>query len=235
MPSIIRMRNLAVLLAVGIGIGGPALAQEARPTDEEEIVVVGIRDGDRVVEVDFDKVWRNCAECKRALAKLDRLAAAYRDEVEVAAHLSSGGGTAHCSRGTPNSVSTFQRSSAEPTDMRRRTPQSIADGLCAARLADTSRRTHAAISEKYVAPERAKLLGHMRAFLDQLTPHVVTATEQERVARGARASLVGKLNAKISARKLVRINVTDAVIKRLDAKDFTIVLPEPVNRSGARK
>lgn len=226
------MRLLAATCV--LALAWPAAGQDSKPPPDEEVVVVGIRNGDRVVEVNFDKVWRTCAECKRALAKLDRLAKAYREEVEIAGYFSSGGGTAHCSRGTPNSVGTFQSSSAEPTDMGRRTPQSVADGLCAARLADTSSRTHSAISKKYVAPERAKLLGYMRSFLDQLTPHVVAATEEERVARGARASLIGKSRMKIKAAKLVRVDVTKAVINRLDSKGFTIVLPESVE-TAARK
>lgn len=226
-----RMRIFTAIIALGMAL--PASAQQA---EEEEIVVVGIADGSKVVEVDFDKVWKRCVECKRALKKLDKLAENYRDELEVAGYFSSGGATGHCSGESPASVGSFQRSSAEPVDLRRRTPKRIVDGLCSARLADTSRRTYAAVTEKYAVPERARLLAHMQSFLDQLTPHVVAATEEERVARGAKASIIGKRNAKLSARKLVRVNVTEAVIKRLDAKPFTIVLPDPQpSTSAARK
>lgn len=80
---------------------------------------------------------------------------------------------------------------------------------------------------KHVVPERLNMTIHMRSFLDQLVPHVVAATEQERLSRGARASLIGERKTRLSAKRLVRIDVTDAVIKRLDAKKFTIELPDP--------
>lgn len=46
------MRIFPVILL--IGLASPALAQDAKPAEEEEITVVGIRDGAKVVEVDFD-------------------------------------------------------------------------------------------------------------------------------------------------------------------------------------
>lgn len=211
------MRIFPVILL--LGLAHPAFGQNAKPAEEEEIVVTGISNGATVVEVDFDKVWRRCAECKRTLATLDRLAKAYRDEMKLAS-LMAGGDVAGGSSATPSTIGTWQRSSANDT------PTTF-NGLAAARRGQTSRNVYSEQYKKHVAPERLKMMTHMRSFLDQLMPHVVIATEQEREARGARASLIGKLRTKIKAKRLIRIDVTNAVIKRLDAKDFTIKLADP--------
>lgn len=218
------MRVLAVVSL--LGLVSPALAQNAQSAEEEEIVVVGLRDGAKVVEVDFERVWRRCAECKRALAKLDLLAESYREEKELAA-LMAGGGVAGGRSAAPSNIGTWQRSSANLG------PTTVA-GLAAARRAESSRVLYRELDKKYVRPERVKMMNYMQSFLDQLAPHVVAATEQERKTRGARASLIGKRNAKVSAKRLVRIDVTDAVIKRLDAKTFMIVLPEPTETAAKK-
>lgn len=224
-----------IIATMMLGFAQPVLAQSAQgsppparqPADEKEIVVTGLADGARVVEVDYDKVWKTCAECKRALAKLDKLARSFRDERTAATLFASAPG-AHCGDATPSSVATFQRSSAETVGT---SPPAgggnIVAGLCAARAEDQSRRTLEAVTQRFVAPEQPKLIGHMRAFLAQLTPHIVLATEAERVAHGASAGLVDTKRTKLSARNLKRIDVTDAVIRRLDASEFTIVLPDP--------
>lgn len=211
------MRIFPVILL--IGLASPALAQDAKPAEEEEITVVGIRDGAKVVEVDFDKVWRRCTECKRALAKLDLLAKTYRDELKLAG-LMAGGGVAGGSSAAPSTIGTWQRSSANDR------PTTV-DGLAAARRGQSSSNVYGGLLNKHVVPERLNMTIHMRSFLDQLVPHVVAATEQERLSRGARASLIGERKTRLSAKRLVRIDVTDAVIKRLDAKKFTIELPDP--------
>ena len=209
-----------------LGLAHPAVAQDTNP--DEEIVVVGIRNGDRVVDVDFEKVWRNCAECKRALAKLKVLAQTYHDESELAA-LMAGGSHASDQTAVPSSIGTWQRSSANAG------PTTVA-GLAAARRAETSRVVYEHLYKKHVAPERTKMMNYMQSFLDQLTPHIVKAAEQERVERGARATLIGKGRTKVKAKRLVRTDVTNAVIKRLDATAFTIMLPDPPpNQSAARK
>lgn len=218
------MRIIPVILL--LGLASPAFAQGAEPAEQEEIVIVGLRDGATVVEVDFDKVWRRCAECKRALAKLDLLAKTYRDELELAG-LMAGGGVAGGSSATPSTIGTWQRSSANDTP-------TTAGGLAAARRSQTSSHVYQELAKKHVIPERMEMTAHMRSFLDQLTPHVVTATEQERLERGARASLIGERKTKLAAKRLVRIDVTDAVIKRLDAQEFTIELPDP-SAKEARK
>ena len=227
------MRIFTMILM--LGFAQSAAAQDKNPPEEQEIVVTGLADGARVVEVDFDKVWKGCAECKRTLAKLDRLAQGYRDELEVAGHFSSGGSTNHCSKASPSPLLTFQRSSAEPIAARPKTAQSLADELCAARVAEISKKNFAAVAQQYVRPEQSRLLAHMRSFLDQLGPHLNEATEAERVAHGANAGLTDTKRTRLSAKNLKRIDVTEAVIRRLDAKDFTIVLPDPPARGPARK
>lgn len=203
-----------------------------RPAADDAIVVTGIANGARVVAVDFDKVWRNCAECKRALAKLDKLAQNYRDELNTTSAFAGGG--ANCNNANPSSLVTFQRSSAEPVGERPRTANSIPDSLCAARRDERSKQTFEAMAVKYVVPEQAKLLAHMRSFLDQLAPHLREATEAERIVHGASAGLTDTRRTRLSARNVKRIDVTQAVIRRLDAKDFTIVLPDPEARGPAR-
>jgi hypothetical protein len=219
------MRNLVMFLAAAAA--SPAMAQRADPAEEKEIVITGVADGARVVEVDFDKVWKNCAECKRALAKLDKLARGYRDELEVAGQFASGTTTSHCRHATPSNIASFQRSSAEPVGGQPRTPQQLVDGLCAARMADSSRRTREAMIERHVVPEQAQMLAYMRSFIDQIAPHLKEATEAERVIHKASVGLTDAKRTKLGAKDLKRIDVTTAVIARLDAKDFTIVLPDP--------
>lgn len=231
------MRLTALIVLVGF-VAVPA-ASQSRPQAEEEIVVTGIPNGASVVEVDFDKVWKRCAECKRALAKLDRLAAAYRSERQIAYVMGSGGSAGGQSGGTePSYVGSWRRSSAEPVENYALGPRAFhttPQGLAIARRQETGRRTTQEMLNRYASPEMATLQGHMRAFLDQLVPHVVEAAEAERIARGARASMVGKKGAKLAAKKVTRIDVTDAVIRRLDAKQFTITLPDPPQRKGKRK
>ena len=233
-----------------MALAAPALAQVARPqvqpqspslalaepkqkrADDDVIVVTGIANGARVVEVDFEKVWKNCAECKRALAKLDKLARNYRDELETATQLATSG--EKCGNARPSPLVTFQRSSAELVGEPARTVKSIANELCAARAEVRAQRIFEAVAQKYVAPEQGKLLVYMRSFLEQLAPHLREATEAERVANGASAGLTDTKRTRLSARNVKRIDVTSAVIRRLDAKDFKIVLPDPPPRGPAR-
>lgn len=213
----------------------PSLTQaepKQKRADDDVIVVTAIANGARVVEVDFDKVWKNCAECKRALAKLDKLAQNYRDELGTATQFATSG--AKCGNARPSPLVTFQRSSAEVVGEPARTANSIANGLCAARAEVQAQRTFEAVAQKYVAPEQGKLLAYMRSFLDQLAPHLREATEAERVANGASAGLTDTKRTRLSARNVKRIDVTSAVIRRLDAIDFKIVLPDPPPRGPAR-
>lgn len=230
---------MRVLLGASIilGLSSPALTQsvsvpQTNPSEEKEIVVTGLADGARVVEVDFDKVWKNCAECKRALRKLDKLAQNYRDELTVAGLFAGSGG--HCGNAPPSPLMTFQRSSADVVGEPPRTVSSLAGGLCAARAEDRSKRTFEAVARKNVAPEQARLHAYMRSFIDQVALQVADATEAERVARGATAGLTDKKRTKLAAKNLKRIDVTQAVIRRMDATDFKIVLPDPPPRGPAR-
>lgn len=218
------MRVFVAIIA--LGLADPVLAQQTAEPEDEAIVVKGLRNGSKVVELDFNKVWRRCVECKRALAKLDLLAESYREEKELAALMAGGahsGGVAASS-----SIGTWQRSSANLG------PTTVA-GLAAARRAESSRILYEHLYNKHVAPERGKMMNYMQSFLDQLTTHVAAATEEERKEHGARASIIGKRNTKVNAKRLVRIDVTDAVITRLDAKDFTISLPAPPASTGAAR
>lgn len=223
---------LSVLL---LGLAQPVLAQQAPA--EEEIVVRGLADGARVVEVDFDKVWKSCAECKRALKKLDKLAQAYRDEREAAAYAAQRPGAPK--ETLPISgVGTFAASSAQNTAdwqaQARRHAGDVKDQLDSERLADQGARLERELNERFVRPELIDLTRLTRSFLEQLAPHVQEATEAERVAHGANAGLTDRKRTKLEAKNLTRIDVTAAVIRRLDAMDFTVQLPEP-RKSPARK
>ncbi len=205
----------------------PPEQPQPKPADERTIVVTGIANGARIVEVDFDKVWKNCAECKRALAKLDKLAQAYRDE-SIAAREFATFPANRCNNASPSPSTSFQRSSAEAVSSSKSTTlTSRADGMCAARSEDQSKRTYAAVRQKYVIPEQGKLAAAMRSFLDQLAPHLREATEAERIANNASAGLTDAKRSRLSATRLKRIDVTQAVIRRLDSKAFTIDLPDP--------
>ena len=236
--ALIKGSEMRVLLvALMIGIAQPVLAQQAKPADDAEIVVTGIANGARIVEVDFDKVWKNCAECKRALAKLDRLAAAYRAELDTA--LAAVNRSAPSSGSPPSvGVTTFTRSSAtniETWDEQRRTGLvDVQRSVSGERQGEQSRAYFNQLNRRFVRPESVKLAGHMRSFLDQLAPHLAAATEAERVANGARAGLTDKKRTRLAAKNLTRIDVTDAVIRRLDAMDFKIKLPEPVPSPARR-
>ncbi|MEO7814174.1 MAG: hypothetical protein ABIR87_01880 [Sphingomicrobium sp.] len=226
------MRIITTILM--LGLSQPALAQGTKPTEEKEIVITGVADGARAVEVDFDQVWRRCAECKRALLKLDKLSAAFRSEREIAYTMGSGGPAGGQSDNTAASnVGSWQRSSADSVEKFAQGPSAFrttSAGLALARRQDVSRRTTQEMMNRYASPEMAKLQEYMRSFIDQLTPHVVAAAEQERRVRGARISLIGKPGMKTSAKQLVRIDVTNAVIKRIDAENFVIDLPDPPAR-----
>ena len=199
-----------VPLVLLLGLAQPVSAQPANPptgtAEDEPIVIRGLADGATVVEVDFDKVWKNCAECKRALKKLDRLAQAYRDERQLVSLFTSGPG--NC-----------QRTIAKGRD--------IAQELCLARRTESSAATGQAVAERFVVPEQAKMIGYTRLFLDQLVPHVREAIEEERVARGAAAGVMDPRRTKLTATDLKRVDVTAAVIRRLDGMAFTIDLPDP--------
>lgn len=224
---------MRVLVAALILTGSPqpAFAQQPRLSDDEPIVVKGLADGARVVEVDFDKVWKNCAECKRALAKLDKLAQNYRDELNTA--LDAVSLPAAPSESPPSvGVTTFTRSSATDIrtwDKQRRTgPADVQRSISGERQGEQAQAYFNELNQRFIRPESVQLANHMRSFLDQLAPHVAAATEAERIANGASAGLTDKKRTKLYAKRLTRIDVTAAVIRRLNTMDFKIDLPEPV-------
>lgn len=240
------MRVLVGTLMI-VGLASPAFAQQPPPpapgsqssklSDDKPIVVTGIADGARIVEVDFDKVWKSCAECKRALAKLDRLAEGYRSELDTALEAVNRPGAS--SRVAPAvGVSAFSRSSATSVESwgeQIRTGQrNVHQSVTSERQRVQSQVYLNELNARFIQPEFQTLASHMRSFLDQLAPHLAMATEAERIAHGAQAGLTDKKRTKLAAKKLTRIDVTGAVIRRLDAMDFKIDLPEPVPSPARR-
>ena len=225
--DVMRIVPLVLLL----GLAQPVAAQSANPpastADDEPVIIRGLADGATVVEVDFDKVWKNCAECKRALKKLDKLAQPYRDERNNLAITESG--PAGCGNANASTLTSFQTSSADTVGGGGGpyVGRDIQGELCAARSADSTRTTRAAVAERYVRAAQRQMLLHMRSFLNQLTPQVALATEAERVERGAAAGLIDTRRTKLRAQRPKRIDVTADVIRRLDATAFTIDLPDP--------
>ena len=219
-----------LLVTIMLGVAQPAVAQPAKPADDDTITVTGVPNGARVVEVDFDKVWKTCAECKRALATLDRLAKPYRDERSTAL-LAVNRPAAPLESPPSVGVTTFTRSSAVDVDQwegqKRTSLQDIQRSVMGERLGEQTIAYYRELDRRFIRPEQATLLGYMRSFLDQLAPHLALATEAERVAHGAQAGLTDKKRTRLSAKNLKRIDVTAAVIRRLDAMDFKIDLPEP--------
>lgn len=232
-----------VLAQPAVPLSRPQVRPEAPPppqqklSDDKPIVVTGIANGARVVEVDFDKVWKTCAKCKRALAKLDKLARAYRDERD-AALLAVNRPTPPPGSPASVGVSTFTRSSATDiatVDEQRRTGLvDVQRSVSGERQGEQSVAYYRELDRRFVRPEAAKLTDHMRSFLDQLAPHVAAATEAERIANNAQAGLTDKKRTKLAAKRLTRIDVTQAVIRRLDAMTFTIDLPEPTPSPARR-
>lgn len=243
------MRKLFGTLII-LAMATPALAQRAgppprppvrpplqapappdKPADDKVIVVTGVANGARVVEVDFDKVWKNCAECKRALAKLDRLAQPYRDERHTALQAINRPAPPPGSPATVG-VSSFSQSSATDigsVDEQRRTGLvDVQRSVAGERQGDQTAFYYSELNRRFIRPEAIKLGTYTQSFLDQLAPHIAAATEAERIANNAQAGLTDKKRTKVSAKRLTRIDVTQAVIRRLDAMNFTIDLPEPV-------
>lgn len=210
------------LLAIPI----PAAAAPA-PKSDEAIVVVGVRDGSTVLEVDFGRVWKQCRECKRALAKLDQLAKPYRHakgrlsrdrhEYRVSAEKENEGVP-------PEQWADRYNGRIDPPSPMFATSAGTRDkGFRHARRLKNEDQflVH---QGRDVIRERVNATALMASFLKQLDPYVAAAAEQERAARGAAAILHTGKKYK-SNFKYKRIEATDAVIRRLDAMDFTISLP----------
>jgi hypothetical protein len=226
-----------VLFISLLALAQPVVAQSAASPDEEPVIITGVADGARVVTVDFDKVWKNCAECKRALKKLDKLAQAYRDERDAA--LLAVQRPPNATGVVPiGGVSDFQRSSAQDVGTmgyQLRTGRNVQDSVHGSVQASQADNYLAELDRRYIRPELINVTALSQSFLDQLAPHLREATEAERIVHGASVGLTDAKRSKVSAKDLTQIDVTDAVIKRLDSMDFTIDLPEPRKSPARRK
>ena len=207
-----------------ISSSASALAQPAVPTLEPDpIVVVGIRDGTSVGMVDYDKVWRRCAECKRALAKLTALSKPYHVKKgqigrDGAAYEEAATKGLRKDKGEKPVIMTETNSkSFGSIDSRARELQA---GRLVALIPDSQRKDLEELQT--IRFDMTKLTA---SFLAQLEPHARAAAEEERVARSLAA--IFDRNGKPPAAKVREVEVTDAVIRRLDSKTFTIVLRDP--------
>ena len=210
---------MRLLIALALAASSAsALAQSAVPTiDPDPIVVVGIRDGSTVGMVDYDKVWRRCAECKRALAKLTALSKPYhvkRGEIRRDAASSIAAASSDLRQGESAKSMTQSSGGIE------KRAREMRAGRLIERMPDHQKKDMEELGA--IRFDMTKLIA---SFLAQLEPHARAAAEEERAARQLAA--VFDRNGKRPAAKVREVELTDAVIRRLDAKTFTIVLPDP--------
>ena len=195
MGHAMKLRQFSVLLA-GLAAGSAAFAQPTtRPLDEEPIVVTGRRDGGRVISVDFQRVARQCAECRRVLAEIEKLGAPYQIR----------------KRQIGRDILTMEESIQIHTRGNERQAKRFEE-----RMPEHFRKDWI---DLYVMRRDVSRL--VAAFLAQLEPHVVAAAEEERRAQGA--SAVVRMTRRAGAKR--PLEVTDAIIRRVDARDLKIVLP----------
>ena len=204
----------------------PAAAATA-PNGDEQIVIIGVRDGSKVLEVDFDRVWKQCRECKRALAKLDELAKPYR---QAKGRLSRDRNEYRVSASKENEgvppeewPDRYNGRIDPPSPMFAPNAATRDKGFRHARRIK-SEDQFLVHQKQDLTKQRFHATALMAKFLNQRDPYVAAAAEQERVARGAAAILHAGKKYKSDV-KYERIEATDAVIQRLDAMDFTIGLP----------
>lgn len=211
------LRIVSVGIAVAAFFAMPAAAQgqsEQPPASESDtIVVTGRRDGGKLLAVDFQRVARLCAECRRMVAEIERAAAPYHTKKREIARdrgMMYGSITSH-SRSSGSSGAFIQAP---------RTVEQIAADQQADRLKDRIPD----VLKKDVAELgvlRREVGALTRDFLSQLAPYVVRAAEAERVER--RASAVIKLERRASRPRAT--DVTDAIIRRVDAMNPVLRLP----------
>jgi hypothetical protein len=214
-----------IALALALSL---APSEPAERSKEQTITVTGVRDGATVLVIDFERVWRNCAECKRALNELDKRAEPYRaakrelSREETAARQS----VRQIARApAPSHNASWRRSSEFDTYFKA--------GVLHAALQQhrfyEAVATHSEIARQRVTvPARSQAEVDIRVFLDQLVPLVEAAAEEERIERGA-ALVIEKKRKLPGSPKVERVDVTNAVIARLDSVPFTIRFPEKGN------
>ncbi len=217
------MRRLLTFLAA-LALGSEAVAQPAPPVPqagaEETIVVTGRRDGGLLLSVDFQRVARQCAECKRVLGEIAKLSAPYqvkkreiiRDRntmVESIQAHTRGGGRRLPAGAIPDGADFLDPFAGQP--------QNSQAARLMARIPDHLRKDQAELGAM-----RADVNALVAAFLAQLEPEILKAAEDERVERGAS----GVIRLKRRASRPRAVDVTDAIIRRIDGRRLTIVLPQ---------
>lgn len=214
------MHSNLLTCAVFILAGSSAAAQLIQPPTAEEgvIVVTGTRGGDRALSVDFEKVARGCAECKRILAKMGDLKSQYtikKDQIARDRSAMAGSIAAHTS-GSEN-----RRGPKAPDGADFLNPNSLEPELSQSRRLVAKVPDHFRKDQNDLALVRSNVSGQIASYLAQLEPYVVEAAEAERLKRNA--SVVLKANRR--AKKEKAVDVTQAVISRLNARQISITLP----------
>ena len=178
----------------------PFLPPEPAPP-AEEVVVTGKRDGGKVLTLSFEKVARTCDECKRTLARIEEMATPYsvkRRQVDRDHDAMVDNIDAHTKRGPALATEGQKKRLME-------------------RIPDHQRK-----DEAELLVMRRDVTAIVGAYLAQLEPIVIAAAEAERLERGA--SAVTKRDP--AAHNENRPDITAAVVRRLNAQNFTIELPE---------
>ena len=224
-----KLRQLTVLLA-GLAAGSAAFGQPAAPPpNDEPIVVTGQRDGGRLLAVDFQRVARECAQCKRVLAEIGKRSTPYKvKKGQIARDRESTFGAikgqleGHIDRPNPAKVPDgagfLDPYASSPSTTKK-------SGRLVGQMQEYSRK-----DQVDLATIRGDTNALVANFLVQLEPHVIKAAEEERVQR--KASAVVKLERRATQARAVE--VTDAIIRRIDAKQIKFTLPPAEAQSAAR-
>lgn len=173
----------------------------------DPIVIVGQRDGGTVLVVDVREVALRCARCQPALEELAILAEPYvqaRGEMRRDMESFAQTGQSH-NRHVGIQMSPISQ------DAKRERLQFMWDGLFKEQ-------------RKEVSGKRNEFRQQAKGYLLELAPHIVEIAEAERVKRGASAVVNSR---RASVGKAKRVDITDEVIRQLDAKPFIINLPRP--------
>ena len=204
---------MSMLLAALLLTANPTpVSPTAGVTEDDPIVIVGRRDGGTVLIVDLKEVALRCAKCQPALDKLNTLAAPYfrvRGEIQRDYQSLGETGQAH------NRHIGFQQSPLA-LDAKADRLALIMDGFF----------HH---QRKEIAGKRGDVSRHVADYLRALAPHVVEIAEAERQKHGASA-VVNSRRAKVGKAK--RIDITNEVIRQLDAKPFTLDFPILAKNGG---
>ena len=228
-----KLRQFSVLLA-GLAAGSAAFAQPApSPSNEQPIIVTGRRDGGRLLSVDFQRVARQCAECRRVLAEIGKRSAPYKvkkgqlSRDQEATFDPNNGSIAQHVRGQQDRIGNpvIIPDGAGFLNPFAGAPQQTRAGRLSSQARQSFQKDQVELAT--IRGDTSKLVAH---FLAQLEPHVIKAAEEERVQR--KASAVIKLERRATQARAVE--VTDAIIRRIDAQQITFTLPPAEGQSAAR-